>query len=72
MTRPVCRRCGSIGLMKGVISLSCPICGECVYVPDVDDRLLWMEHRLGLLFKRDGWRWLGEFEPPAWFMENVV
>ena len=58
--------------MRGVISLRCPICGECVYVPDADDKLLWSEHKLGLLFKRGGWLWLSEFEPPAWFLENVV
>jgi len=67
-----CRRCGNKALVRGIISLSCPICGECVYLPDADEGSLWSEHRFGLMFLRDGWRFIGEFEPPKWFLEGVI
>ena len=67
-----CRRCGNKAHIRGVISLSCPICGECSYLPEADEALLWSEHKLGLMFLRDGWRWIGEVDPPRWFIECVL
>jgi hypothetical protein len=42
------------------------------YRPGADERQMWAEHRLGLLYAGGGWRWLDVLEPPAWFIENVV
>jgi ribosomal protein S27AE len=67
-----CRRCGNKAFIKGFISVRCPICGEYVFLDEVDDSLLWSEHKLGILLQRGGWRWLSEIEPPRWFLENVV
>jgi len=67
-----CRHCGNKALVRGMISIRCPICGECEYLPEADDALLWSEHRLGLMFLRDGWRWMGVLDPPDWFLENMV
>ncbi len=67
-----CRKCGNTKWVTGFISLGCPICGERVYAPVADDRLLWSEHRLGLMFRRDGWRFIEALEPPAWFLEGVI
>ncbi|MBI5189091.1 MAG: hypothetical protein HZA22_00255 [Nitrospirae bacterium] len=72
MKKSECRKCGNGSMLSGFMSLRCPICGEYVYADEADDRLLWAEHRLGLLFTRDGWRWLPEVDPPAWFIENVA
>jgi len=72
MNRPICPRCGSGSLLRGFTSLRCPLCGEYIQMPEADDRLLWSEHRLGLMFKGDGWRWMDVTEPPAWFLENVL
>jgi len=72
MSKVSCRRCGNGALIMGFISLRCPLCGECVYLPDADEGLMWSEHRLGLMFKTGGWRWMDALEPPGWFIENVV
>jgi hypothetical protein len=67
-----CRRCGNKALLCGFISMRCPICGECVYNPDACEKNQWSEHKLGLMFKRDGWRWISVLEPPAWFLESIA
>jgi len=72
MTDTSCGRCGNKSLLNNFISKSCPLCGEYAHMPKADEGLLWAEHRLGLLFNRDGWHWLSVTEPPAWFLENVV
>jgi len=72
MSEKNCRRCGSGGLVTGFMSVRCPICGDCQYLPVADERAMWAEHRLGLMFARGGWRWLDVFEPPAWFIREVA
>jgi hypothetical protein len=72
MKRQSCTRCGNKSLLTCFISLRCPLCGEYIQVPGANDRLLWSEHKHGMLFKSDGWRWLSVIEPPEWFLENVT
>lgn len=72
MSGIICRRCNSAALVKGFISLRCPICGDYFYLPDAGIKELWSEHRLGLLYARGGWKLLGVTEPPGWFLEEVV
>ena len=67
-----CGRCGSGGLVKSFISISCPICGERVQLEDSGPASLWAEHRLGLLYRPGGWRFMEVVEPPGWFLEDVV
>lgn len=67
-----CRRCGNKALLRGFISLRCPICGDYVYSQEEDEKLWWSEHKLGLMLKKDGWRWMSVLEPPAWFLEGVL
>jgi hypothetical protein len=66
-----CRRCGG-PLETGAMSVRCTICGDIHYLPDADNLLMWREHRQGLMFKRGGWRLIDVFDPPAWFLENVI
>ncbi|MGA2191755.1 MAG: hypothetical protein ABSG42_00040 [Nitrospirota bacterium] len=72
MKKLSCSRCGNEALFRSFIGMRCPICGECIYVQDAGDGLLWSEHKLGLTYRSDGWRWMEVLEPPAWFIENVA
>jgi uncharacterized protein (DUF983 family) len=72
MKNHTCRRCGNSSLIREFISVRCPICGTYSYMQDAGVPLLWSEHRLGLMFARGGWQWLGVIEPPSWFVANVV
>jgi len=67
-----CRRCGNTAMLKSFISVRCPICGEYLFLEKAGDELLWSEHRLGLLFQKGGWQFLGISSPPSWFIENVI
>jgi hypothetical protein len=53
-------------------SVRCPICGEYLFLEKAGDELLWSEHRLGLLFQKGGWQFLGISSPPSWFIENII
>ena len=72
MSEYACRRCGCNSSIRGFISIRCPICGDRIYMPDAPEKLLWSEHKNGLLLKRDGWTLMDIIEPPAWFLEHVV
>jgi len=67
-----CERCGSGALARTYIGFSCPICGECVYDSSAGRDEMWAEHRLGLMYRRGGWLWMAEIDPPSWFIEEVA
>lgn len=72
MAEVKCGRCGGKVLVRGFASLRCPICGEYIYLREANEKALWAEHRLGLLFRRDGWGFMNIIDPPPWFLENVM
>jgi len=72
MDNVLCRRCGNTAMLKGFISFRCLICGEYHFLENALDDLLWSEHRLGLLFQKGGWQFLGVSSPPSWFIEKVI
>ena len=77
-----CDKCGSGVLITSYIAARCPICGKYFFPEDAGDMTAkltaarvsarWNEHRLGLMIKRDGWRWIEILEPPRWFIEAVA
>jgi len=72
MAELCCSKCGSAALCRSYMGVRCPICGECVYISTDDSVLMWSEHRLGLMYRRGGWLWMAEFEPPSWFIKEVA
>ncbi len=82
-----CDKCGSGVLVTSYIAARCPICGKYFFPENADDTAekpvanrtesarvsaLWNEHRLGLMIKKDGWRWIEIMDPPRWFIEAVA
>ncbi len=73
----VCDKCGSRVLVRSYIAEICPICGKYFFPMCADDTAAkpdaaWNEHRLGLMMKKDGWRWIEVLSPPRWFTEEVA
>ena len=67
-----CNHCGSNVLVRGCISLRCPLCGEYVFMEEANKEEMWSEHKVGLLMKSGGWSFMDIIEPPSWFLEHVV
>ncbi len=77
-----CDKCGSGVLLRSHIAEICPICGEYFFPACADNAAAkpdtayvaaeWKEHRLGLMMKKDGWRWIEVLSPPRWFTEEVA
>lgn len=79
-----CDKCGSGVLVRSYIAEICPICGKYFFPTCADDTAVraasnpaaaaaeWNEHRLGLMMKKDGWRWIEVLSPPRWFTEEVA
>lgn len=82
-----CDKCGSKVLIKNYIAVRCPICGKYFFAPENPERSaaepaapassdaaqsLWNEHKLGLMVKRDGWRWMEVLTPPRWFIQEIA
>jgi hypothetical protein len=67
-----CTKCGSGALLTSFISVRCPLCGKTYFFGNADVKGLWSEHRLGLMYRKDGWRLADEVEAPAWFIEQVA
>ena len=72
MSKLRCNHCGSNVLVRGCIGLRCPLCGEYAFNEEAGEKEMWSEHKVGLLMKGGGWRFMEIIEPPAWFLENVV
>jgi predicted RNA-binding Zn-ribbon protein involved in translation (DUF1610 family) len=81
-----CDKCGSKVLVRNYVSARCPVCGKYFFAPDAPERSeaepavpasgaalsLWNEHKLGLMVKRDGWRWMEVLAPPKWFIQEIA
>jgi hypothetical protein len=82
-----CDKCGSKILIRNYVAARCPICGKYFFAPDVPEGpeaaptasalsdaalSLWNEHKLGLMVKRDGWRWMEVLTPPKWFIQEIA
>ncbi len=76
----VCGKCGSGVLVRSYVAEICPICGKYFFPACADDTAAkpdaalaaWKEHRLGLMMKKGGWRWIEVLSPPGWFTEEVA
>lgn len=82
-----CDKCGSKVLIKNYVAVHCPICGKYFFAqqtpepsavepaaPELSNAALslWNEHKLGLMVKRDGWRWMEVLAPPQWFIQEIA
>jgi predicted RNA-binding Zn-ribbon protein involved in translation (DUF1610 family) len=81
-----CDKCGSKVLVRNYVAARCPICGKYFFAPEAPGRReaepsaltsdaalsLWNEHKLGLMVKRDGWRWMEVITTPQWFIQEIA
>ncbi len=82
-----CDKCGSRVLIRNYVTARCPICGKYFFAPQAPEQSaadpaapalsdaaqsLWNEHKLGLMVKRDGWRWMEVLAPPQWFIQEIA